>query len=252
MKKIIYFLFLILFTTSKAQTIAETVDWLNTKKSEITSTESYTIEKGTSSNITFTKQHIKIEGNYKSTSFKWATIVDFRVNENVDKPSLYLISDEMEKGLPLYIILKFETEDTRDRFIKAIKNITRTNGNELVNPYSENLAENIQWLNAKAIDVFEGSVKQRVNYSNSGIKIYNLNNSESYTINWGNIKSLSYKLYDKNKKYYIITLKSSDASSGSAKEKKIYVSKFVGETYGRILKNLALKKGAKFIDEDLF
>ena len=68
MKLIFSFLLVLFYTFINAQTLEETIDWLNTKKSDVISVESYHLPKNSTNTILFSFTKIRIDKN--RTSFR--------------------------------------------------------------------------------------------------------------------------------------------------------------------------------------
>lgn len=253
MKLIFSFLLVLFYTFINAQTLEETIDWLNTKKSDVISVESYHLPKNSTNTILFSFTKIRIDnsnGGYTSIGFD--TINDFRISETNESPALYIVSSYIHEGLPLYIKMNFPTIELRDRFKKAFSHIVNLKGNEMVTSLSSEKKDMLEWLNSRSIDIFEGENKLRLLYDDVGIKKYFLKSTDSILINWSKIKSISYNVYGENKKYYVFNVKSSDSITGNSEVIKFYVYSGVAESYGEILKDLAISNGAQLINEDLF
>ena len=240
-----------------SQSAQETLDWLNSKKSESLSFQSYNVPENTSNTLKFLEDHIALESADKKswTKFKWSTINDFRISDaTAGKNELWIISNVISEGRPLLIIMKFATAEFRDRFSNAIEHMAKLNGSEKLNRnnYSHSVDSALVILKARLIDVHEGNNKMRLELSKEKIKQYYLNLSSTTEIPWKDVKEIKSEEYADNKSYYHIKIIGKADNAGNIPQISFYIFNQVALNYVNALNFIALQNNATLIKDNLF
>lgn len=249
---------LLLTTRSYTQEFQESLDWLNSKKLESFGFFSYQVEENNSNSLKFNTDNISLNHNSNDayTRISWPIINDIRINDDEPgKHTIWIVSNYMFEGLPLYIGMKFSTKDLRDRFAKAISHVVQLKSGNLINEQNYTISKNsaVNILRARLIDVFEGGEKKlRLDITEDKIKKYYLKSTESTEIYWKNVKEIKSSLYDANKNYWKITIIGSPDTAGNIPEITFYIYKAVAKNFNDALHSLALQNGANLVKEDLF
>lgn len=252
---IIFFLCLSLY--SVGQTEQETLDWLNIKKLEAFGFHSYHVTLSETNTLKFSEENITLESADKKswTKIKWSSINDFRVNdETAGKNELWIVSDLIFEGKPLFIIMSFAQADLRDRFSKAVEHLTHIKGSEKLNKnnYSHSIDSALVILKSRLIDVYEGDNKLRLELSRDKIKQYYLNSTSTKELYWKELKEVKSEVYKENNNYQLVKLIGKADNSGNIPFISFYIFSPVTITFVNAVNYIAIQNGAKFIRDDLF
>lgn len=242
---------------SFAQQLQESLDWLNSKRLEGFDYFSGQLPVDAGNRLQVTSEKIRIENKDATgyTSMNWNTINDMRVNDEVEgKNILYIVSNYIHEGLPLYIGIHFKTKDLRTRFSNAVEHIAKLQGSSGLIHSSFDASKNaaVTWLKARGIDLFEGDNKLRLEITEDRIRKYFLKTTESTSINWRDVKEIKSELYEKNKKYKYIKIIGPTDSAGNLTTITFYIYQGVADEYVKALNSIAYRNGAKLVKEDLF
>ena len=121
-------------TFAKAQSVAETVEWLNVKRAEIDLNNCYSnvVKNGTQKRtLTITADLIKLEdvnGNW--TDNPWSNIKDVKIDGHTVKIVFNLNSNS--DGKPQTIWLCLNDEVLREKYLKAVKHLATLKGAKMV------------------------------------------------------------------------------------------------------------------------
>lgn len=129
-KLIILFVLFLSIGIANAQTEAETLEWLNTKKAEAGSISSTTVNSFSNSKLEITSEMLHVyndEGAY--TKINWNEIKDIKE----DGSSLKIISNSMYNGTNSNIRFYISNEELRPKYLKALKHMATLKGAKLVN-----------------------------------------------------------------------------------------------------------------------
>ncbi|MBW8361479.1 MAG: hypothetical protein K0M56_04755 [Kaistella sp.] len=240
-----------------AQQLQESLDWINSKRIEGFNYFSGGLAQDPENRLQVTTDKIRIESKdgTKYTWFDWYTINDMRVNDEVEgKHVLYIVSNYVHEGLPLYIGIHFKTKDLSTRFSNAVEHIAKLKGGKglIYSNYDTSKANAVIWLKARSIDIFGGDNKLRLDITEDKIRKYYLNSTESTTINWRDVKEIKSELYEANKKYKYIKIIGPTDAAGNLTTINFYIFKGMADEYVKALNSLAYKNGAQLVKEDLF
>ncbi|TXF79196.1 hypothetical protein [Chryseobacterium sp.] len=240
-----------------AQQLQESLDWINSKRIEGFDYFSTGLSQDPENRLQITSDKIRIESKdaTKYTWFDWNTINDMRVNDEVEgKYVLYIVSNYIYEGLPLYIGIHFKSKDLRTRFSNAVEHIAKLKGGKglIYNNYDTSKSSAVIWLRARGIDIFEGDNKLRLEITEDRIRKYYLKSTESISINWRDVKEIKSELYEKNKKYKHVTIVGPTDAAGNLTTISFYIYQGMADEYVKALNSLAYKNGAQLVKEDLF
>jgi uncharacterized protein YxeA len=129
MKKILVLVFAACLAVPalKAQTVEETLEWMNAKKDEVLYVYSNTVSH--SGKIKLTSDQIeayKDDGAY--SRYTWSKIKDAKIESMIVK----IIFDDTYDGAPAYIKLFMNSSEIAEKFVKAIRNMATLKGAKLV------------------------------------------------------------------------------------------------------------------------
>ncbi|MDM1297178.1 hypothetical protein HXZ94_01475 [Empedobacter falsenii] len=131
MKKIItLFVLFLSIGIANAQTEAETLEWLNTKKAEAQYINSTTVTSNYGGKLEITNEILHVyndEGAY--TKINWNEIKDIK-QQNKD---ILIISNSMYNGKNSNISFYISNEELRPKYLKALKHMATLKGAKLVN-----------------------------------------------------------------------------------------------------------------------
>ena len=112
---------------ANAQTEAQTLEWLNTKKAEIYCASSRIFE-GYCPTLEINENYLKVydrKGSY--TKILWNEIKDI-------KEGIKIVSNEMYQGKNVYLVLRFfQNQELEAKYLKALKHMATLKGAKLVN-----------------------------------------------------------------------------------------------------------------------
>ncbi len=255
--KILLFSLLLSFQQSFSQGLQESLDWINSKRLEGFDYFSGSVIVDSGNRLQVTPEKIRIENRAGDTYtwFSWHTINDLRINDDeAGKYILYIVSNYIHEGLPLYIGIHFKTKDLRDRFSKAVQHVAKLQGGPdlIYDNYDTSKSNAVTWLKSRGIDVFQGDNKLRIDVTDTYIKKYYLKSTDSETINWKDVKEIKSAVYEKNKKYNYIQIIGPTDDKGNIKMIKYYVFQNIASKYVDALNSLAIKNGANLVKDNLF
>ncbi|GAB0157706.1 hypothetical protein CHRYSEOSP005_29880 [Chryseobacterium sp. Alg-005] len=255
--KILWILFLFCFQQSYSQGLQESLDWINSKRLEGFDYFSGSVLVNAENRLQVTPEKIRIETKNSEgyTWFGWNTINDLRINDDeASKYVLYIVSNYIHEGLPLYIGIHFKTKDLRDRFSKAVEHVAKLQGGPslVYDSYDYSKSNAVAWLKSRGIDIFEGDNKLRIDITENQIKKYYLKTSDITEISWKEVKEIKSEVYEKNKKYTSIQIVGPADANGNLKIIKYYVFQNIADKYVGAIKSLAAKNGANLVKDDLF
>lgn len=259
MKTSIFLLsFILLASALKSQTLDESIDWLNSKKSESTKNYSKTITTETYSSLVFTPEKIGIENSDKTSYsyISWDKVCSFRKTDADENGTFYaaVVSSVFHDGIPIYIFIGFKTEAMRDRFLNALIHVAELKDADIVSESPITNEEILAWLNSRGIDIFSNN-NFRTKIDINGISTYT---SGSTTIDnsvlWKDITDIKHGLAPNDKNYYYINIVGKTDAAGKTNSFHTWVSVVDGSglKYIEMLRSLAQRMGAKLIKEDLF
>ncbi|WP_299181068.1 hypothetical protein [uncultured Chryseobacterium sp.] len=255
--KILLFSLLLCFQQSFSQGLQESLDWINSKRLEGFDYFSGSVTANSGNRLQVTAEKIRIENSAGDTYtwFNWSTINDLRINDDdAGKYILYIVSNYIHEGLPLYIGIHFKTKDLRDRFSKAVQHVAKLKGGSdlIYDNYDTSKSNAVTWLKSRGIDVFAGDNKLRLDITDTYIKKYYLKSTDNVIINWKDVKEIKSGVYDKNKKYHFIQIVGPTDEKGNIKIIKYYVFQNIANKYVDALNSLAIKNGANLVNDNLF
>lgn len=255
--KILWIALLFCFQQSYSQGLQESLDWINSKRLEGFDYFSGSVKVNADNRLQVTPEKIRIETGTAEgyTWFSWNTINDLRINDDeAGKYILYIVSNYIHEGLPLYIGIHFKTKDLRDRFSKAVEHVAKLQGGPslVYDNYESSKSAAVSWLKSRGIDIFEGDNKLRIDVTENQIKKYYLKSTDIIEISWKDVKEIKSEIYDKNKKYNSIQVVGPTDEKGNVKIIKYYVFHNIADKYMSALKSLAIKNGANLVKDDLF
>ncbi|MCW3162813.1 hypothetical protein [Chryseobacterium oryctis] len=255
--KTLVFSLLLCFQQLFSQGLQESLDWINSKRLEGFDYFSGSVAVASGNRLQVTPEKIRIENDKGDiyTWFSWSTINDLRINDDeAGKNILYIVSNYIHEGLPLYIGIHFKTKELRDRFSKAVQHVAKLQGGPdlIYDNYDASKSNAVTWLKSRGIDVFEGDNKLRLDITESQIKKYFLKATDFDIIQWKDVKEIKSEVYDKNKKYYRIQIIGPTDDKGNIKIIKFYVFQNIASKYVNALNSLAVKNGASLVKDNLF
>lgn len=255
--KFLLFSLLLCFQQSYSQGLQESLDWINSKRLDGFDYFSYSVPVSSDNRLQVTPEKIRIETKSAEgyTWLSWNTINDLRINDDeAGKYLLYIVSDYIHEGLPIYIGIHFKTKELRDRFSKAVQHVAKLQGGRdlIYDDYDSSKSNAVIWLKSRGIDVFEGENKLRLEITENQIKKNYLKSPEVEIISWKDVKEIKSNIYEKNKKYQQIQIIGPTDEKGNVKIIKFYIFQNIAGKYVNALNSLALKNGANLVKENLF
>ncbi len=112
---------------ANAQTEEETLEWLNTKKTEVTDVRSLTVWAG---QVIFSLSIVKAyTDDGASTTIEWKTVKDIKI----DGEYVQIVDNNTYQGRTSYIRFYVGDKILRDKYAKALKHMATLKGAKLVN-----------------------------------------------------------------------------------------------------------------------
>lgn len=128
-KTIITTLLLLFTVTAFAQSEAETLEWLNTKKAELRNIETITVSYY-EGKLDITSDMLHAYGkNGAFTKINWDSIKDIKADGNY---TITIVSNSMHNGENSYIKLYIQS-DLTPKYYKALKHMAELKGAKMIN-----------------------------------------------------------------------------------------------------------------------